>query len=219
MSRRSAASRARAREQSARIGAEIRLARATHALSRQRVAALAGVSWSTEVRVELGDPNVGVETMCAVAEAVGLDIVLRAYPGPPPSLRDSGQIGLVERLLEQANASWQPHVELSTGPHGEAIDLALFGPSEIVAIEIERMAVDFQAQLRRADRKRRALAMQHRRPVRLVMVVEDTRRNRATLEDHQRLVRTALPATPRAVLGAIRIGRPLAQDGLLWLRR
>ena len=93
------------------------------------------------------------------------------------------------------------------------------GPLEIVASELERLIVDFQDQFRRADRKREALAAMHRRPVRLIIAVEDTRRNRAALEPHIEFIRSVLPAGSREILSALGAGRPLGKDGLLWLRR
>jgi len=191
----------------------------TLGLTRQQVANRAGVSWATALRVELGDPHLGVETMCAVAEGVGLDVVLRTYPGNQPSLRDTGPMRLVEQLVTQTNPAWQPQVELPIGQHGESIDICFFGPEEIIDGEVERMATDFQGQYRRADQKRQALAAQHRRPVRLVLVIEDTRRNRAALSPHVAVIPTVLPAGSREVLGALRSGRSLGRDGLLWIRR
>src|SRR5687768_6921132 len=215
--RRSTTSRRRAAEQSAKIGSEVKLARVTLAMTARQVADRAGVSSSTEARVELGDPNLTVGTMCAVAEAVGLDIVIRAYIGRAPSLRDTGQLTAANQLQSWAHASWHPDVELSIGPHGESIDVAFFGPSEVWALEIERMATDFQAQYRRADHKREALAARHRRPVRLVLAVEDTRRNRAALEPHMAFIRSVMPAGSREVLGCLRTGQPLGRDGLIWI--
>ena len=216
---RSRVARRRAVEQSTRLGGEVVSARAVLAMTVRQMAARAGVAPSTAARVELGDPNVTLSTVCAVAGAVGLDLVVRAYPGRTPSLRDTGQLVLAELLREQAHRTWQPTIELSVGGHGQAIDVALFGPQEIWAAEIERMAADFQAQYRRADGKREALASLHQRPVRLVMAVEDTRRNRTALQQHLPLVRSVLPAGSRDILAALRTGRPLGRDGLLWLRR
>ena len=216
---RTGSSRRRAREQSAHVGAEVKLARVTLALSGRRVAARAGVSSSTVARVELGDPSLTITTMCAVAEAVGLDVVLRTYDGRTPTLRDTGQLAFAEGLCAQAHASWHPSIELLVGKHGESIDVGFFGPQEIWALEVERMATDFQAQYRRANRKREALAALHQRPARLVLVVEDTRRNRAALEPHLAFIRSTLPAGTREVLGALRTGRPLGRDGLVWMRR
>ena len=219
VSSRSAASRLRASEQSARVGGEVKLARITQAMSRQQVADRAGVSWSTQVRVELGDPKLAIATICAVTEAVGLDLVLRTYPGRQPSLRDTGQLALAELLVSQAHDAWHAQLEVSVGQHGESIDIGFFGPEEIVATELERMASDFQAQYRRADEKRQRLAGQHRRPVRLVIMIEDTPRNRTALEPHLAVIRRTLPAGSREILKSIRGGEPLGRDGLLWLRR
>jgi transcriptional regulator with XRE-family HTH domain len=216
---RSSSSRRRALEQSARIGSEVKLARITHGMTGRQVADRAGVSWSTEMRVELGDPNVTITTVCAVTEAVGLDFVGRTYAGQGPTLRDTGQLQFAEHMCAQAHASWQPTIELLVGAHGECIDVALFGPQEIWASEIERMATDFQARYRRADRKRAILAELHQRPVRLLLVIEDTRRNRAAMEPHLPVIRAALPAGTREVMTALRTGRPLGRDGLAWMRR
>ena len=209
----------RAREQSSRIGLEVKRARVNLGMSRQQTADRAGVSWSTELRVEFGDPGLRVDTMCAVAETVGLDVVLRAFPGRAPTLRDTGQLGHAETLAAQGHQSWLPQLEMIVGQHGEAVDLGIFGPAEILACEIERMASDFQDQYRRADSKRDTLASRHQRPVRLILVVEDTPRNRAAIAPHLAFIRTALPAGSREILGSLRSGRPMGRDGLLWLRR
>ena len=216
---RSSASRIRAREQCLRLAPEVRLARATLAMTSQQVAARAGVSWSTVARVQLGDPGTAIDTVAAVAEAVGLELVLRAYPGRQPSLRDSGQLALAEELVRQLGSAWQPALEVPAGEHGQATDLVLFGAQEIITCEIERMAVDLQAQYRCADRKRRLLSAAHRRPVRLVLLLEDTRRNRAAVEPHLPALQSLLPAATREVLAGLRGGRPVGRDGLVWLRQ
>lgn len=217
--KRSASSRLRAREQCGRIGLEIKGARAVHGLSLQAAADRAGVAWSTALRLEGGDPNASVATLTALTEAVGLDLVLRAYPGRPPSLRDTGQLTLVRALLARIHASIKPTIELGIGTRGESVDVALFGAEEIVCVEVETRIVDFQEQYRRAIRKRDAVAAMHRRAVRLVLAVEDTRRNRTAMAPHLELVRTALPAGSREVLGALGGGGVVGRHGLLWIRR
>jgi len=185
----------------------------------QAAANRARVAWTTWARVEAGDPRAGLATLCGIGEAIGLDLVIQPYVGRQPSLRDTGQLDLASSLRTQAHVSLKPTLELGVGTHGQSIDLVLFGPTEIWAIEIERMAADFQAQYRRADRKRGLLTDLHQRPVRLVLAVEDTRRNRAALEPHRDLIAGTLPARSREILHAIRMGEPLGRDGLLWIRR
>ena len=209
----------RAVRQASKWADEMRQARIGQNMTIQQAAHRAGIGWATYARLEAGDPHARLMTMCAAGEAIGLDLVLQAYPGRPPSLRDTGQLELANWLCGQAHPSWQPAVELLVGDHGESIDTAFFGASEILANEIERMAADFQGQYRRADRKREILAAQHQRPVRLILTIEDTRRNRAAIEPHLAFIRTVLPAGSREVLRALRTGQPLGRDGLLWVRR
>ncbi len=137
--------RRRALDQAARFGEEVRVARATLGLSREQAARQAGVSWSTQRRVEVGDPAVSLDTACSVASAVGLDTVLRVYPGRPPGLRDTGQLELAEQLRSAAHPSLISALEQPAGSHAESADLLFLGATEILHHEIERLVTDFQA--------------------------------------------------------------------------
>lgn len=201
------------------MAAEVRAARAEHALTLEQVGRRAGVSPDTVRRVEAGEPGVRIDTLCAVGTAVSLDVVVRAYRSRPPSLRDSGQLKVAEVMCSIAHASWDRVLELRAGDHGEAADIGFFGPREIIDAEIDRLILDYQDQHRRNVQKRDYLAARHQRPVRLVMVIEDTVRNRTAIAPHLSLIRSALPAGSRDVLRALRTGEPLGRDGLLWIRR
>ena len=80
------------------IGREVMLARTNLALTRRRAARLAGVSPSTQDRVERGDPSVTVATSCRVAGALGLKLWAKAFPVRTPTLRDTGQLRIAEIL-------------------------------------------------------------------------------------------------------------------------
>lgn len=197
---------------------DIVASRARRGETRAVVAARAGVSPDSVRRVEHGDPHVQLNTLCAVAEAVGLDIVVRAYPGHPPSLRDAGQLAVEETIRSIAHASWHLEAEVPAGDHGRAVDLCLFGATEVLAMEIDRLLLDFQDQYRRNALKREFLTARHRRPIRLVMVVLDTDRNRRAVQAHRAFIQSVLPARSREVLRSLRSGSPLGRDGLLWIR-
>jgi transcriptional regulator with XRE-family HTH domain len=194
------------------MAAEVRAARAEHALTLEQVGRRAGVSPDTVRRVEAGEPGVRIDTLCAVGTAVSLDVVVRAYRSRPPSLRDSGQLEIAEIVCSRV-------LELRAGDHGEAVDIGFLGRREIIDTEIDRLILDFQDQHRRNALKRDYLAARHQRPVRLVMVIEDTTRNRAAVAPHLPFITSALPAASREVLRALRTGEPLGRDGLLWIRR
>lgn len=209
----------RATRQMERIADEIRRARGKLGLSRRELARRSRVARSTLERIEDGRVRVQLDRVFAVASAAGLDLVLNAYPAPGVRLRDTGQMTIAEQIVRVAAHAWRPVLEARAGDKGHAVDLLLVGQDELLDVEIERRIEDFQSQYRHARWKRDLLAEQHQAPVRLILVIEDTRRNRAVVEPHLSLIRSQLPASPRAILTAVRTGRLLGADGLLWLRR
>lgn len=204
--------------QARKIGESVQLSRAAAHLTRAQASARAGIARSTLERIEGGDPTVGFHTLVAACDAVGLDLVCQLYPGRGVSLRDSGQMAVAQFLSAMASVRWRITLEETAGDHGEAIDMVLWGPEEIVAVEIERLIVSYESQRRRASIKRDWLAARHQRPVRLVMMLEDTRRNREAMSPWAALLEPTMPLGSRAVLTAIRAGTPLGNDGLCWIR-
>jgi len=170
-------------------------------------------------RVELGLPTTTLTTLCAVTDAVGLDLVIRAYPGRGASLRDRGQMAIAEYLARAAHTAWSVSLEVTAGEFGQAIDQVFWGTDEILAVEIIRHMADYQGQYRSVSLKRDWLAAQHGRPIRLILAVEDLRSNRAVLSPHHALISSALPAGSRQVMDALRTARRLGSDGLVWVRR
>jgi hypothetical protein len=188
-------------------------------MTRIAASSRAGIARSTWDRVESGDPHITLANLVAATDAVGLDLVCQLYPGRGPTLRDSGQLAIAQWLSGIASSAWRISLEEPAGEHGEAIDMVLWGPTEIVAAEIERHAVDWQAQSRRAGIKRDWLAEHHARPIRLVIIVSDTKANRAALTPFEGIIRVGFPAGSRAVLRSVRSGDPLLADGLCWVRQ
>lgn len=213
----SAAAGAMAREAMANIGREVLLARTNAGLSRRAAARLAGLSPATLRSVELGKASVRIGTACRVSAAVGLKVWAKAFPVGGPSLRDTGQLRLAERLKSLSHAALRVVFEVPLGGR-RSVDVVVFGPTEIVAIEIYRLIADLQAQYRSAAGKRDELAASHHRPVRLVLALEDTQHNRTLMREHASAVVTMLPAGSREILRSLRSGEPLGRDGLLWLR-
>lgn len=201
------------------VGGDIDTSRSSLGRSVEEVARRAGVASSTVVRAIHGDPGVHLDTLCAVAQAAGLRLSVKAYPGGSVSLRDSGQLRVAEYLAALAHPSLKPALELPVGdPFGRAADIVFFGPEEILHQEIERRLIDLQESLRSATVKRDALQARHQRPVRLILVVEDAARNREIVRAHESLIRRVLPATSTEILRSMRAGTVLGKDGLLWVR-
>jgi transcriptional regulator with XRE-family HTH domain len=199
-------------------GKGVRQARHVNGLTRVEAAARAGLARSTWDRIEEGEPTVTLAALVAATDAVGLDLVCRTYPARDLRLRDSGQLWIAQWLATQAHPRWRVSMEEPAGDHGEAIDFVLWGEAEIIAVEIERLLLDWQAQSRRWSVKRDWLAAQHARPVRLVVLAAETDRNRTALAPFSSIIQATLPASSRAVMAAVRDGTPLGSDGLCWFR-
>jgi transcriptional regulator with XRE-family HTH domain len=201
-----------------RLGTELRIARVSGGMTQRRLAALAGVSQAFVSMVECGSRGADWSTACALASAVGHDLSLKLFPSDGVPIRDSGHVGLVQELVAQADRSWHPQVEVPVAAGDRrAADLVLRGEREVLHIEVERFVVDFQAQLRAAQLKRAQLAGHLGRPVRLVLAVAGTRRNRMILRNLRTVLDAALPRTSVEVRRSILTGSQLGADGVLLL--
>jgi transcriptional regulator with XRE-family HTH domain len=210
--------RIRARDQAQRIGLDIRLARLGAGLTQMQVAHRAGLSQPATSRIERGVLPMDVEAICRAAAAVGCEIGLRVYPAEGVGLRDSGQMHVAEQINLSLHDAWSSRLEVPVGADRRAADLVLSSTEEVIHAEIERWLVDFQAQLRAGHLKREALTATMRRPVRFVLALPDTTRNRAVVRLHAGLVATALPVPSHRIWRALRTGTPIGGDGILWVR-
>lgn len=211
--------RARGREIEQRIGRELRLARATVGYRQEDVARRSGVSQSVVSAVELGRAHPSIDVLARVAAACGHELAFRVFPVAGASFRDTPQLLIAQLVVAQAHPVWHASTEVPVGDaHGRAADLVLMHPEEVLHMEIESGLVDLQAQVRPAQVKRDWLARRFDRPVRLVIVLNDTHLVRQRLAPHAEFVRRVLPASSRDVWRAVRHGTPLGGDGILFAR-
>ncbi len=202
-----------------RFGRELRIARVTAGLTQRRLARLAGTTQQEVSRAELGDPGVGLEVRCRLASGCGHELWWRLDPVASVRLRDSGQLRVADAIVGAVHPAWTARLEVpvARGDRRSA-DVVLAHARELVEVEIERALVDFQAQLRAGQLKRRSLAERETRPVRLVIAVPDTSATRARIRPHLDVISRALPAGSRRIWAALRSGEPIGTDGLLFVR-
>ena len=168
---------------------------------------------------ERGDVYVSLEMRCRLAAACRYELGWRLHPVATVTLRDSGQLQLVQTIARAAHPSWAAAVERPIAPGDmRAADLVLASPVELLHIEVERALVDVQAQVRAAQLKRAELAQREARPVRLVMAFPDTSRNRARLAPISELMAKTFPVPSGTVWRGIRAGTPIGADGVLFVR-
>ena len=93
-----------------------------------------------------------------------------------------------------------------------AWDAVISGPVWSAAIEAETRLSDVQAVARRLELKRRDGGIEH-----AVLLLADTRSNRAALAAARPALEAALPMTQGSVLDAIRSGRDPGSSGIVIL--
>jgi hypothetical protein len=164
------------------------------------------MSAATGSRIEAGGPiAVHHERVAALGAVVGLDVRLRAYPGPDPSL-DAGQLRLIDRLRVRL----PPHVQMRTevplpiSADQRAWDVMLVGLADghVLPLDADMRLVDIQAQTRRITLKLRDADLDA-----VVWLLADTDRNRAAVRSGASSLAETFPVPARRALAALAVGR------------
>ncbi|HEU0236207.1 MAG TPA: helix-turn-helix transcriptional regulator [Candidatus Limnocylindrales bacterium] len=197
------------------LGQELRDARVSAGLSQIRVAASIGVSASEVGRIERGEaPWVSLDVLSKFGAAVGLDVRLRAYPGGSP-LRDEAHIALLAafRTVLNPRLSFRAEVPVSDSGDLRAWDGVVGGAGDPIGVEAEMAIRDWQRLNRRL-----ALKLRDGSLTRIILLVADTRTNRAALAAAAPMIESAFPIQATAALTALREGRDPGGSSLIVMR-
>ena len=193
-------------------GSEIREARLGAGVSQAAVAKAAGMSRSELGRIERRRaPWATVDRLARAGAVVGLDLSVRFYPAGPP-IRDKGQTAVAARLhaIVHPALRWRSEVGVSPERPLQAWDGSLDGADGFARVEIESRIRDGQALLRRIEIKKRDGNVEI-----VILVVADTRANRAALKAFEPLFSAAFPCPSGEVRRALRNGRIPKASGIL----
>jgi transcriptional regulator with XRE-family HTH domain len=195
-------------------GNQVRIARQSSGLSMREAAEAVGMSRASFGRVERGEmANVSVRSLCLAAASVGLEFSGRTYLAGEP-IRDAGHLRLLARFRERLpiGAPWATEVPLPIPGDLRTLDARTALGRKVVGIEAEVRLRDFQAIERRVLLKKRDGRLDL-----VILLVADTRNNRAVLTDRREDLRACFPLDARQILSAISRGQAPAGDGLLLL--
>lgn len=140
------------------VGEEIRRARLSAGLSQSVVGRSAHVSQSVVSDIESGKVrSVSLETLVVVADAVGLDLTCRAYPGRRPT-RDAAHARKLHDFLRHVAPPLRYRLELPLPQRDGVVerrawDCMLFAPDGMTGVELEMRLYDVQDQTRRVKLK------------------------------------------------------------------
>lgn len=189
-----------------RIGHELRVARQMSGKSQEDVAKSSKISPSQVGRIERGVlRSVSLEQLARVGATVGLDVRVKAYPGPD-ALLEAGQIALLGRLRGRAHTELSFRTEVVLPILGDqrawdALIGGLTGQESQLPVDADTRLVDGQAQVRRLMLKLRDSGFGS-----VLWVLADTHANRDALAAGASTILPNFPVSARRALGALTAG-------------
>jgi transcriptional regulator with XRE-family HTH domain len=163
-------------------------------------------------RGEAASPD--LDFLSAYCAVVGLDLSIRTYPAGDP-IRDRGQHALLERFRPRLHPSLRMPTEVALPIEG---DLRAWD-AEIRPTPPARWRVRVEAETRLADgqalQRKLALKLRDDPDGHLILLVADTRSNRAALRLIREGLRELLPLDTRELLAALGRGDEPAGSGIV----
>ena len=196
-----------------RAGDQLRIARVAAGLSQRKLGAMVGLSHSAIGRMERGVvQRITVDRLALVAAVLGMDLRIGLFPAGTP-LRDAAHLALIARLRARVPTTlgWRTEVPIPIAGDLRSADVVIDGPSVDAMVEAETRLGDLQAMERRTYLKQRDLGIR-----RVILLVADTRHNRAVLAAHPDL-RERFPISTRACLLALSQGRDPGGNAIVLL--
>jgi transcriptional regulator with XRE-family HTH domain len=195
------------------LGDELRNARLAAGLSQLSVASAARLSQGSVSRLEHAKPpHPDIVEALRVARVVGLELSVRCFPAAG-QLRDVAHVGLIHRLLKRIppDISRQLEAPVRRGDL-RAWDVLLQVGGVRIGVIAETRIRDLQALLRREKRKQMDGNID-----RLLLLVADTKHNRATLEEASSLLLLEFPLATRAMLTRLSRSKAPSANGIVVL--
>lgn len=197
------------------VGRELREARVGAGLTQREVGRAIDISASEVSRIEAGlRMTVSIDQLARLFAVIGMDLSVRAYPAGPP-IRDAGHVRLTGQFRARISPGgwmWRSEVPVAGPGDLRAWDGQLVRSGITIATEMETRLRDVQAMQRRIELKRRDGAVDH-----VLLVVADTRANRAVIKAAADVLSAAYAVSARAALAAVVAGRDPGGDALVVL--
>lgn len=220
--------RARTRLIKESIGGEFRRLREDAALTQAAVASAVGISPGHLCGIEQGRSEASTAVLVGIADVLGADLSVRAYPNTGPRIHDRIQSLIVEQLIRTVRPRWRTFIEVPvTRPARGYIDVVLADQpaplylatevsSEIRRLEQQfRWAQDKALSLPSADLWSTAPAGAQ---VSRLLVLRSTRITRDLAQRFPETFRALYPARARDVFAALCGNGPWPGAGVLWAR-
>ena len=209
------------------IGDDLERLRIDASASKADIARAAGVDRTFYGRIEAGSAHPSLESLVAIATALGADLSIRLYAGRGPRLTDRHAARMIENTIRQLAPVWRPHLEVHvTRPVRGFID-AVFERRDqplFVVTEFESMLPRLEQQIRWAAEKAAALASTDLifpgppPNISRLLVLRSTERTRALARAFESTLRAAYPCSTTEAVESLRTGSPWPGGAIVWMR-
>jgi len=169
-----------------RVGEELRITRIAAGLSTRQVGRMVGISHTQVRRIESGAaPHVDLDSLARIASTLGHELSLGVHPIGAP-VRDKSHVALLGRFAARLHRSirWRTEVPVPLRGDLRSADGVATARAFDATIEAETRLDDVQAVERRLRSKQRHLGTK-----RAILLVSDTRHNRAVIHAGAKLER------------------------------
>lgn len=220
--------RARTRQIRASIGGEFRRLREDSGLTQAALARSIGISPGHLCGIEQGSSEASTTVLVGIADVLGADLSLRAYPNTGPRIHDRIQSQIVEHIVRMSRPRWRSFVEVPvTRPARGYIDIVLSDQPDplFVATEVSSEIRRLEQHFRWAQDKASSLPsapLWSNAPsgaeVSRLLVLRSTRNTRDLAQRFPRTFEALYPARARDVFAAVCGDGSWPGPGLLWAR-
>ena len=209
------------------VATDLRRVRLDRGLSQRAVAEAAGIDPSLLSRIECGSREPSLQTLAALATALGTEPSVRLYPTVGPRIFDRTQAPILEALLRSAHPRWRTALEVAVSrPYRGVIDAVLHDPdlADVVAAEIQGELRRAEHQIRWSGMKADSLPSARAWPwgirgephVRRLLVLRSSEATRGVVRALPELFRAAYPAPEADAYRALTEGTAWPGDAILW---
>jgi len=209
------------------IGSDVYRIRTDSAATQAQVGREAGIDRSHLARIEAGITNASVETLVAVAAALGADLSMRLYPGSGPRITDRHQARMIETLLRQLSPVWRAHVEVPVLRPARGFVDAVFERTDVpllVASEAQSILKRLEQEIRWAAEKAASLASSDlvgpgpMPAVSKLLILRSTASMRDLARSFEATLHAAYPARSRDAVASLLDGSPWPGAAIVWIR-
>lgn len=210
---RAARGRRRGQQLAGRLLDELRVTRTTADLSQEAVADALGWSQPSYWRFENGRRITSIIDISAAASVLGLELGAGLHPNGEP-IRDKGHQALIGRFRAQLSSAFRVLAEaplpMPTDPR--SWDLLLRMAAQVIGVEAETRIRDVQRLVRHVHQRERDGGVDE-----IVLLLAVSRTNRELMGELLTALGPHYATSSRAILKALRAGRPLSGSGVILL--